>query len=416
VLAPLLIAVVNPQYVNVSALYTGAVLMAAAVMLVADDREEFPPSSLCLGLIYAGLAALKPIFALFALFHLPLAAMSVATCAGSWRAGAGWAVRTALWSAAALAPWIVLHAPLYFATQSPSAEQIPAASIADRLDLLSADRLVYGASYRHYALLAGIAVLAMAWGLMGGLRRSTRPQRRLSLGVVAASATLLLCWFTLLALGPQMAGFDHGLRYAIPFFLGIAPFVAVLATTIATPLPSLAAAAVPVFAILAAAVAFAPSFLERSQQAARAGSILAFSTFAQQPQFLTYNRDVLSDRWARYVRSVQNNIPPGEAFVGWISTPFRLDFRRNRVFDVDTAGLVAPWAALPLSARYVMWEYSGYGMRTPQAYAAQARGLGRRERAIAVHTLAFGRMLADLQQKGKTVFDDGRFAVFQIVR
>src|SRR5262249_35092577 len=60
--APLLIACINPQYVNVSALYIGSCLMATAIMLTVEvqGRAAHRPCPLAMGLIYGGLIALKP--------------------------------------------------------------------------------------------------------------------------------------------------------------------------------------------------------------------------------------------------------------------------------------------------------------------------------------------------------------------
>jgi hypothetical protein len=145
-LAPLLIAFINPQYVNVSSLFTGAALMAAAVMLLADERERFPPSQVALGLIYGGLVALKPIFVLFPLAHLPLAIWSVARMEKSWRTGLVWSLQVGLCSAAALLPWLLLHAPHYFSMQPQPSDPIPPAATPDALHILSITPLAYGAT------------------------------------------------------------------------------------------------------------------------------------------------------------------------------------------------------------------------------------------------------------------------------
>jgi hypothetical protein len=76
-IGPTLIAVVDAQVVNVSALYVAASLMATTVLLVADDREAPVPSPLLLGAACAGMVALKPTFALFPALHLPLAALAL---------------------------------------------------------------------------------------------------------------------------------------------------------------------------------------------------------------------------------------------------------------------------------------------------------------------------------------------------
>jgi hypothetical protein len=79
----LLIATINPQYVNVSGLYLGGLLMATATLLVADDRGNAAPAPFLLGLIYAALVAIKPTFAVFVVLHIPLAAIALRATLGS---------------------------------------------------------------------------------------------------------------------------------------------------------------------------------------------------------------------------------------------------------------------------------------------------------------------------------------------
>ncbi|MBT5047410.1 MAG: hypothetical protein HOM58_02825, partial [Rhodospirillaceae bacterium] len=61
---------INPQYVNISALYMGSALILAAIFVTAGpDEAGAPPPPLALGLIYAALVALKPTFLIFAGLH-----------------------------------------------------------------------------------------------------------------------------------------------------------------------------------------------------------------------------------------------------------------------------------------------------------------------------------------------------------
>ena len=332
-LAPLLIAFINPQYVNVSSLFTAAALIAAAVMLTTDDREKSPPSQIALGLIYGGLVALKPIFVLFPLVHLPLTALSVAYAAKSWRAGLVWGLQTGLCSAAALLPWILLHAPHYLSMQALPTDPIPSAARPDRLHIFSINRLAYGATHAHYTMLLVLTLIVAGMSLAVWRQPVWRVPARTALGIAAAAATLILSYAALLAAGPSLAGYDTSLRYAVPFLLGITPFVVVLGASIAGPLRF--GTATPIIGVLLCVAIFTPSFVDRYRQAVRTGSILAFSSFAQRPDYRDYNREALSSTWADTLRGFQNLIPEGEPFVAWVSTPFRLDFTRNPVLDTE---------------------------------------------------------------------------------
>jgi hypothetical protein len=411
-LAPLLIAFINPQYVNVSSLFTGAALIAAAVMLAADDREKSPPSPIALGLIYGGLVALKPIFLLFPLVHLPLTALSIAYTGKSWRAGLVWGLQAGLCSAAALLPWVLLHAPHYLSMQALPTDPIPPAATPDRLHIFSINTLAYGTSHAHYAMLLSLTLVVAGMAIAAWRRPTWRVPARAPIGIAVATASLVLSYAALLAAGPSLAGYDTSLRYTVPFFLGITPFVLVLGASIAR--PSRFGPAIPIFAILFCVAIFAPSFVDRYRQAVRTGSILAFSRFAQRPDYRDSNREALSDSRAETLRGLQALIPAGEPFVAWISTPFHLDFSRNPVLDVEPAGLTTAWARRPANVRYVLWEHTGFGVPTPQNYIDQARTHGVRDRTANVRALIFGKAISDLSEKAEVLHHDGRIMVFRI--
>jgi len=126
VLAPALIAAVNPQYVNVGGLYSAAALIATAVMLVAHDKEAMPPAAACLGLVYAALTTIKATFAFFILLHLPLAAAVVWWSTNNMRFSAIWAVKVGAYTCLALLPWVGLYISDYVVIGSLRAVSAPA--------------------------------------------------------------------------------------------------------------------------------------------------------------------------------------------------------------------------------------------------------------------------------------------------
>ena len=111
VLSMVAVFIINPQYVNISALYSGSALMMAAIFLAADPAEHGskPIPAPALGLLYAAAAALKPTFILFAFMHVLFMAAAVAVGKRKPGQGFAWAAMAAGWGSLFLAPWIVLH-------------------------------------------------------------------------------------------------------------------------------------------------------------------------------------------------------------------------------------------------------------------------------------------------------------------
>jgi hypothetical protein len=176
-------------------------------------------------------------------------------------------------------------------------------------------------------------------------------------------------------------------------------------------------AAPPVIALLIIA-AFAPDLGVRMEQAVKAGTIFAVPKLANSERYRDYNRLMFHPGAGQRIRAIQQRIPAGAAIIAWINTPFHLDYRRNPIIDVDIAGLTSPWARAPRErsggARYVMWEYRGYGVRSPRHYDRQARRSGRQVRAAAARGASFAAYLQGQAGRGEFLFNDGAIAVIRL--
>ena len=408
---PLLVATVNAQVVNVSALYVAAALMATAVLLVADDRETGAPPALLLGAVYAAMVALKPTFALFPLLHLPLSMLAVARTRGGHRAAAGWAIRVAAFAAMLLAPWVALHVPVYL---GPYAALPPAPrGWDDPFHLLSTTPLFYGTTAAHYTALGATSLLAAGLALAAqrrALAEDVGVDRRAG-GVVAAALTgvgvaLLLLFVT----GPHHTGHEVGLRYAIPFLLGAA--IPAIPLALGLPGPGIRAAGVAlVAAALAVSVSFLPVAVQRARQAVEHGTVLAF---AGAPGYTNYTRQALSGDLRDRIRGLQARVPAGEPLLAWVNAPCNLDLARNRVDVVDPTAFGTPWARLPDDPRYVLWQYSGYATRSPDYLRSVARGPGAHERRTASRIALFTEQFARLTARGEILADDGEIRLVRL--
>ena len=84
---------------------------------------------------------------------------------------------------------------------------------------------------------------------------------------------------------------------------------------------------------------FVEPLVNRVKQAASHGSVLSFPGAYQDQAYLAYSRFALGGAAADEVSRLQHMVPEGETLVAWISLPVYLDFGRNRIFDVQPAGL-----------------------------------------------------------------------------
>jgi hypothetical protein len=414
VLGPLLIATINPQYINISGLYIGSLLMATAIVLVANDRDNTPPAPFILGLIYAALVADKSTFALFVVLHLPLSVLALRGTLGSWKEGCKWGARVALWAGVGLLPWVTLYLPNYLEHGALPRASVPSGNDGV-LNLLSRQPLTYGASFLHYtAIILVTAALAVA-ALISVRKTSTLEEMRRPLGLFAGATTGVFSFLiVVVVLGRALNGYETNLRYAIPFILGTCVITICMAAEALPKLPRQLSTHVPLLSGLLIAASFLPAMRERYMQARQSGSILAFSRLARLPDYLTYNQYCLSDGARQYILGLQAKVPQGEPLVAWINTPFLLDYKRNKIIDADTMGISSPWARIPNNVHYMLWQYKGFGVRTEGNYIQDMQGAGAHERHIAAQALQFAKYLAQQTSSSNVIASDGQFVLFKL--
>jgi hypothetical protein len=49
----------------------------------------------------------------------------------------------------------------------------------------------------------------------------------------------------------------------------------------------------------------------------------------------------------RLLKNLQDQIPPGESILVMVDAPYMLDFKRNKIFNVEAVGQCSPWGGLP---------------------------------------------------------------------
>lgn len=392
-----MVVVIEPQVINISALYLGAALMMAALMLA---KEDYKP--VLMGLVYAGLVSLKTTFALFVPLHL--AAVAAVQIWQTRQAGAALrkAALTSGWFLIALAPWIATHAPHYLVALTEPVHLITAGyGNLGQLNYLSTDRLAFGSTMLQYT--GTVALLAAMAGIAIALRLSSAKQLcgLAGLGLVAFVAMTAI-------LGPEMVGYGDGTRYFAPFLIALAPIAAAEFTGAAPRKPYVIAAS------LFPLILFAPDFANRFDEAMQDGFILGFREDAESPRYQAFNRDVLDGSMEDTVHAWQATIPEGEPIIAWINAPFYLDLKRNPVIVIDAAGLVTPWARLPEHG-YVLWEYGNLGSPDVHLDMAKSPVAGKHERMIFAQTAAMFRQMEKSATRGTLMHNDSqRIAIFKM--
>jgi hypothetical protein len=422
-LAMVLLAAINPQYVNISGLYSGSALVLTAVLLTTDPDEykAWPPSPSALGLVYAGLIALKMSFALFAVLHVLLLSIAVTAITRSGKSGLRWLLAVTAWGIVFLTPWIALHGTHYVtALRDPVA-----APLIDELqigfatvDFLATRTLFYGGSYAYYTGLIAILILCALVTSCSLLSPKGEALRASAAGAFAAAFATAIAYFGFVSLGgPIIDTPENALRYVVPFVLAAVPIMLCVAAlhlwVTADAVPMLARAAPPLLVAAVAIASLTPDLVGRLRLALEHGSILAFSAAVTDEKYLHYNQYVLYGADREKITRIQELVPPGAPMVAWISAPFYLDYTRNPIVDAEPAGLATRWARLP-PVDYILWEYRGYAVRRPSRYKTAIRHNGRREKIIAMTAMSFAKWLQSQTHDADVLYNDGGMILLRV--
>ncbi|MCE9556679.1 MAG: hypothetical protein K8T91_25295 [Planctomycetes bacterium] len=428
VVALMAVFAINPQYVNVSALYLTSALTLAVFILSIPAWDEPVlignppplPSPMLLGITYAAMLALKSTNAIFPAVHGPLLTIGVLMAGAGWKQSLLWACKTAGCLIVFLSPWLLLHLPHYLASGSGGAPVPPphVAFAKETIDLLDPTQLFYGGSYAHYTLLAGVALLS-AWGLLLWRRPLGRFDSRQRLVPLLVAATTVAGVYVILVpwLGPL--GYGHGshLRYAIPFLIAGAPGLLALSLLHRACAPGKlyrpSLAGVPALLLgLVVVGCFLPGAIERMRLAWNAGTTLAWLRQRPAEGIVAYCDDVQRGNVSARLRIAQQKIPPGASVMVWVMAPYHLDYRRNLILDAEPAGIATPWARFP-ECQYLIIEYRGPVVRLRQEFESRLRLDARRERANGWRCLAFLDMVQRLIGNSEVLANDGGIAVLK---
>lgn len=415
-----MVLLIEPQYVNVSALYLSAALMAATVLMSANQLlvEKIAPSPPMLGILYAVLISLKTTGIIFVFFHLVVLSLAVWSLASSLRVALAWFGRTFFWVSVTVLPWVWIHLPNYLNSKIDRSIVVPSGP-SEVLDLFSYETLFYGGTAVSYTSVAVFpAVVSLALLVRGWQRRM--PSNIYSDGLAARIFVIGVSWSGLMIFlgfifsSPLLAGFNAGLRYSVPFLLGITPvIVALVALQLWTGGAFILARTILAVALIITAT-FLPSRIGRWDQAIRHGSILAFPKLATSPSYISHIESALSEERRAFLLSLQEKVPASLPLLAWIDQPYFLNFKRNSIYDAEPAGLARSWAQLPAGVEYVIWEVSGFGVRTVRRYEAGMRGVGANERRSNASALRFVRELDQRVRSGEVLFFDGRYVVARL--
>ncbi len=418
-----------------------AILVLAALLINADTRPVSSVlliESLCLflgilllenvpllrshyvvwGLVAAALISLKSTSLVF-LAILSLAIFLIGWTARGWKQTLGDAAVAAGMGAGCLLPflytcWKYYGTPLYPVfrptTQDPS--------IGDGLFGRSQATLE---AIGHYILAnqqLQIVLVIAAGVAFYGLFRKNQVHLIRNLAFAAALAVLVfeIVWAVF-----AMGEYDHGVRYALPFYAAI--LLALLLDWRIVSLGSMTQGRIFAAGILIAIpwCAFDPDFSHPS--IGEADLVYGLTGSAQQAHSIFHPFPVagLEDGQAQMER-MQSTAVPGSRMLVFIDRPYELNFARNRIETADCPGRVSPPPGLPLAGsddgmisylraqgvRYLAYSYGDDNSYAPQLLDARMKDADHPYAAYCSRGMArIQGFLLRMRQNFRAVYDDG---------
>jgi hypothetical protein len=447
-LATLLFTFINPQYVNVSALYSGVSMILGlmyAGLLLADERDTpdiaVPlKAAIPFGLLTSSLIGLKVTFMPYAALYFAVFFLAFIFLTGDRRRAVGVGAASATTAVASLGPWMALSfndyaTILYRVVAKPmftAKEEISDTALRPSgfENLFSTLRLYYGGNYYDYNFIVfSIAAVGLFCVVYLFLRRGGERNAELMVPLAACVAASVSYFVVAYMIVPALA-----IRYACPLLIGVLPASmlilgrvsldpgttprqdAVRAPTLTTVLMVCQAIAIGLFADVV---------VKRVDLAQNSRTMLSFR-FGK--DYVDYTRNALGQTERERTRKAQFVTEEGETIVAWVAQPFHLDFARNEIFTMPNPDWAVRFRGIEFGIspeefrehlaafgiRYLMWEYESFGMRSDKSLREAMQSSVPYERTRGRNTLSLKKMLVALAKASKIIYNDGRTVVADI--
>lgn len=438
--AVLAVAWINPQYVNISALYSGvagvmALLLCGTFLARTLARHPRTPAwrlALTIGLLAAWLVTMKVTLIFFVAIYLAVLFGVLGAASGNLRGVIKAATLTGLTIAAVTLPWLLVTMPSLLHARNTSEGFLAAATMAGQPSLgLHESRLLFAPIPLYYGdtpvLYLALTCVALALGLAGSAqwirhRQSGRLSAMPALGAAGIAMTALLF------LNGRLFPIGTAIRYSCPVIIGGVLLVALgfLRSRTSFAAPARRWLAGGLAAGLATAIAlFNGTLLVRLDRAMRDHTLLAY-TF--DGPYVTYCHGALTEEQSAYHRQIQSRIPDGATALVWSATPFHFDFERNRLLTTAVGGISNPAlhfpAGLPPEAleqyfrdngvQFVLFEKKGYGVSEMAELKELQRSRNVLNRRLGEFGVYLRGSLDSLASRGKILYSDERMLLFEL--
>jgi hypothetical protein len=436
----LLLVCINPQYVNISPLYSGSAAMMAltvcAMFLAQSFRRRTSgipwKSVLPTSLLAAWLATMKVTLGMVAGILLASFWLILLVASPNFRVTLKSAAATALTTLACALSWILVAFPALLAARG-RAGQFAGADLGRKYsDMAARDgrllfdpiALFYGDTPVIYLAIGGLGLALGLSGLACWWRRRADTHLSAMPAIAAAGVSMTAALF----LNSHLFAIGTAIRYSCPVLIGGAVVVALGYLRARTTFLSGSRRWMSGVLIGGAAllmVLFNGTLLERIDTAMRDRTLLAYRV---DRDYRLFCRDMLTPEQAAYHRALQTNLPSRATAFVWTVTPFHFDFERNRLLTVTVPGISNPALRFPaglpaeeleqylrgFGVQFVVLETRGYGVVGDDDLAPMKRSRYALYRKLGDYGTYLRGSLESLAARRPVIYSDDHMMIFEL--
>ena len=437
--------IINPRTANITAVYIASVIilgLSYASCLLLDQMEESGDGAIpkmmagILGLLFAGLVALKITFVSYALAYFTIFFLGLLLLRQGKQNVPKICGLVLLSAFIALLPWLALHAATYASaiqaglySPTPTTENgfsIPKGNIAA---LFSASSLRYGDSLLSYGIIVLVLAAVGCYALFITFYSKVAPLQRGYFLVVFSSCTAgVICYFfNGLFIYPGVS-----VRYSSPVIVATLPF-ALLAVAMTIPNtshttkllnPSGTRMAIILLLPLLIIIPFWNHFISRIERIYHEHAMLMFPI---DDHYIEHVHYLTSSDARQKIHEIQYMTQPDQKILAWISTPIHLDFPRNEIYSITDNSLLNPLLDIPLNSnvgdmirhlkgqgiRYIMWQYNDI-MAGEERFRQMVSGQAPLTRRIGERGLYWRKMLASIMHEGSFLYHEDSMVLIDL--
>ncbi|MBF0179317.1 MAG: hypothetical protein HQM03_04725 [Magnetococcales bacterium] len=343
--AMLLFLVINPQIVNVSVVYTGAVVVMgmslAAIRLfttleTAILRQQLL-ASVPVALFAGALLPLKFTFVTFIVIFLIISiiilfkrSLSVRDAALIVFLGAGIMVMESLaWSMPFQDKLAILMGGSGVGSNEPS-NSLTFNLVRYTVFLFQNNQLFYGGQPIYYTLIVLMlfGIVIWSWWIL----RRDNGHRGVAVVLLATCSASFASYFLMGPIAGRIDDMGTAIRYAIPNLLGIAP-VAIILVQILTKNKIKNIIINCILVIIC--ISFGDTLIKRIATSVKYNHCISFPV-ASNTEYRKGIQTVLDVSFKEEMRRIQAHVPPGKTILAVTPSTFHLDFERNPIKIADT--------------------------------------------------------------------------------